>query len=94
MTDQNIEFVSEIEPRNRRPRSIDHEAIAKVLKSRPGSWAIVARYGKISPASVMSHAIRNSNRPAYQPIGSFESVSRTLQEGEAVVYARFVGEAQ
>jgi hypothetical protein len=67
-----------------------HTEAAQELRSRPGEWAIVSVYGTGGSSSAMARHIASGYVAAYQPPGAFEATSRTV-DGEARVYARYVG---
>jgi hypothetical protein len=68
-----------------------HTEAAKELKERPGEWAIVGVYAHSGSSSAVARQLRAGLIPAYAPAGTFEAMARTI-DGEARVYARFVGE--
>lgn len=70
----------------------DHAAIVAALRARPGEWAIVMTYEKVTTASVMAHSIKSARNVAYAPAGTFEAATRKI-DGEFRVYARYVGKA-
>jgi hypothetical protein len=78
--------------RNTSPRG-HHVEAAKQLEERPGEWAIVGKYAHSGSASAVARQVRSGLIPAYAPGGTFEAQARTV-DGEARVYARFVGERE
>lgn len=64
--------------------------IAAELKSRPDTWALVAR--GVSPAT--STSIRNGVITAFRPPGTFEArtANRSQAKNRCDVYARYVGD--
>ena len=77
------------EPPQTRSRH-DWPEIIKQLRKRPGKWAMVATYSKPQIAYSTARAVRDG---LYQGIeaGTVEARARTV-DGEARVYARYVGE--
>lgn len=71
--------------------SSDHERVAKVLRSRPGEWALIMT--GVAPGHVS--AIKKGQKAAYRPAGSFEAVQRASEtvKGKIDVYARYIGES-
>jgi len=69
----------------------DWPATVRALKARPGEWAMVIVFSK---ATVAASTARNVRDGKYYGIdaGTSEAVSRTI-DGEARVYARYVGES-
>lgn len=66
----------------------DWDTIADQLTGQPGRWARVAVAPNASTAAQMARRIRDG---LYDPLpAGFEATSRTV-EGEARVYARYVG---
>ena len=82
----------ETPPSPKRPNARHpHVTIAKLLKDRPGEWALTFT----NEGSATAHKIRNGLLPAYRPAGSFEATSRELDQktGRAErIYVRYVGE--
>lgn len=68
--------------------------IAEALKDRPGEWASVKEYdaAQSRTASVYAWAIKTARRSTFGPAGSFEAVTRKVDD-RIRVYARYVGEA-
>lgn len=67
----------------------DWDTIADQLVAQPGRWARVAVAPNASTAGQMAQRIRNGSYDAL-PAG-FDATARTV-DGEARVYARYVGE--
>lgn len=70
-----------------------HLEVAEELRSRPGEWAIISVYGTGASSAAMARHIEGGNVDAYEPAGTFEALARTV-DGQARVYARYVGEPQ
>jgi hypothetical protein len=85
-----LKFESPPPSRSASPKG-HHIEVAKELKERPGEWAIVGVYAHSGSSSAVARQLRAGLIPAYAPPGSFEAMARTI-DGEARVYARFVGE--
>jgi hypothetical protein len=69
----------------------DWQAIAKELKAWPGEWALVAVCASQTTAASTARYIRAGK---YKPLSSgFEATARTV-DGEARIYARYIGEAK
>jgi hypothetical protein len=68
-----------------------HTEAAKQMEARPGEWAIVGVYAHSGSASAVARQVRSGLISAYAPSGTFEAMARTV-DGEARVYARYVGE--
>lgn len=67
----------------------DSKVAAAALRQRPGEWALVA----VHPGgSVTAHMIRWGRIQAWHPKWSFDSTSRTVNDGLVAVYARYVGD--
>jgi hypothetical protein len=64
--------------------SLQHQGIAVMLRSRPGTWA---RIGSLSASYVST--IRQGRIAAYRPGGSYEA-----QAVNGQVYARYVGDPE
>ena len=68
----------------------DWEAISMELKACPGNWALVVICPNTATAGSTARHIRNG---LYEPLrAGFDAVARTI-DGEARVYARYVGGA-
>lgn len=67
----------------------DWVEIAKALKARPGEWAMVGVYPHAGIASGHAHRLAHGGYKGLRA-GVIEAVSRTV-DGEARVYARYVG---
>lgn len=74
-------------------RGTDWAAVAKALRWRPGKWALVVVCNNAVTAGAVARDIRVSKYPALRDRGPFEAVARSV-DGEARVYARYVGEAE
>jgi hypothetical protein len=74
-----------------RTRPIRHQPIADGLRSLPYQWAKVGNYRWLNSAKGTVHCIHTGVLPAYQPAGCFEAEIRLDSEGDAHVYARYVG---
>lgn len=71
--------------------SISHEDAAAKLRTAPGVWLMVGRYGTYDSARQVASQIRNGKRPAYRPPGAFRARTvSTVNRHE--VSACFVGE--
>lgn len=66
-------------------------AISAVLRGRPGEWAHVETKSNARLAAQTANCISKGVYAA-MPQGQFEAVSRAV-DGEARVYARYIGEA-
>lgn len=78
-------------PAKVRPVRGRHYLVAHRLRAKPGQWAVVGTYNGAESARATARHIRQGRLESYRPAGSFEAESRTV-DGEARVYARFVGE--
>lgn len=77
-------------PARMRGDRYDWVRIAKGLKAKPGKWALVAVCPNPTTAASTARHIREGK---YLPLAAdFDAVARTV-DGEARVYARYVGEA-
>lgn len=63
---------------------------ASQLRACPGQWAVICIKPHSRAAVAMASHISNGNLAAFRPAGTFEATSRTV-DGEARVYARYVG---
>lgn len=70
---------------------IRHQPIAEGLRALPGQWGEVGNYEWLGSAQNASRAIRQGLLPAYRPAGAFEAEIRRDAEGDAHVWARYVG---
>lgn len=78
--------------RNRsRTGRYDWYRIGAALKRRPRKWALVAVTTNATTANTMALGIRRGNYGGIFFHGQFEAAGRTI-DGEARVYARWVGE--
>lgn len=68
----------------------DWAAIAEALKARPQEWAMVAVLNNSVNAGSTARHIREGNYAALA--SGFDAVARTV-DGEARIYARFMGDA-
>jgi hypothetical protein len=68
----------------------DWHGIGTALMARPGVWALAAVYPSPASAASIAHQIRHGRFAVLRELGCFEAVLRTV-EGEARVYARYVG---
>lgn len=75
----------------RRRPLIRHQPIADGLRARPGQWGEVGNYRWLGSAKSAVHSIRIGILPAYQPAGAFEADIHRDGEGDAHVYARYIG---
>lgn len=88
-----MSIVFEEPPASKRgTKSIHHRRIAAVLRDRPGEWARVRTGTTRSSVDACAHQIRTGRLVPYGPARSFEAVARTMENGQYVVYARYVGE--
>lgn len=87
-----LEFVEELPPAKQLGRNASAwlEEAAE-LKAHKGHWAKLKTFAKSSGAGSLSSAIKAGKLAAFKPAGSFEAVSRTNDDGTAVVFARYVG---
>lgn len=70
---------------------IRHQPIAEGLRALPGQWGEVANYrGNVAAKSAV-YGIHTGSLPSYQPAGEFEAEVRYDAEGDAHVWARYVG---
>ncbi|MFI6443789.1 hypothetical protein [Kitasatospora sp. NPDC050543] len=74
-----------------RRHKILHAPIAEGLRALPGEWGLVDNYVWRSAARGTAHHIQTGALRAYQPAGSFEAEVRHDADGDALVYARYVG---
>lgn len=77
-------------PRRVTPKG-HHDAVAKQLRAKPRQWAIIGTYAHGGSSSAVAHQVRRGLIPSYNPAGTFEAQARNV-DGEARVYARYVGE--
>lgn len=77
----------------RRP-SVRHQPIAEGLRELPGSWGRVKNYEWLSAAKAAVRQIEQGALIAYQPAGSFEAEVRIGHDGDAFVWARYLGTAE
>lgn len=70
---------------------VDHRPIAEGLRAQPGQWGRVGNYWWRESAKHAVRMIRLGITPSYQPAGSFEAEVRIGHEGDAFVWARYVG---
>jgi len=75
---------------SRRP-NIRHQPIADGLRALPNQWGEVGNCEWLGSAKSAAHCIRIGALPAYQPAGSLEAEIRADDEGDAHVYARYIG---
>jgi hypothetical protein len=74
-----------------RHKHIRHEPIAEGLRSLPGEWGLVSNYVWQGAAKTTARSIETGRLISYQPAGTFEAEVRIGGEGDALVYARYVG---
>lgn len=74
-----------------RRTKIRHQPIADGLRALPGQWGEVGNYEWLGSAQSAAHCIRTGSLPAYQPATSFEAEIRHDDEGDAHVWARYIG---
>lgn len=67
-----------------------HAKAADTLRDRVGEWAVIDVSDRAPIAHSMASAIRTARLRPYAPAGSFEAVSRKVDD-EFRVYARYVG---
>jgi hypothetical protein len=67
-----------------------HQPIADGLRALPYQWGQVSDYPALYTALTVARNIRTGRYPAY-PAGDFEAEIRTGDEGEPIVYARYIG---
>ncbi|MCG6493389.1 hypothetical protein [Kitasatospora sp. A2-31] len=68
-----------------------HQPIADGLQALPGEWGLVGNYVWQGAAKTAARSIETGRLVAYQPAGSFEAQVRIGSEGDALVYARYIG---
>jgi hypothetical protein len=85
------ELKFETPPAQRRITWGRHYEVASRLRAKPGEWAVVGVYNASNTAASIARQVNRGAMAAYQPAGSFEAMSRTV-DGEYRAYARFVGE--
>jgi hypothetical protein len=71
---------------------VRHQPIADECRANPGQWEPVRAYPARYVALSMARSIRVASLPAYQPEGAFDAEVRTDQDGDAVVWARYVAQ--
>lgn len=86
------ELKFETPPAQRRITWGRHHEVASKLRAKPGEWAVVGVYNASNTAASIARQVNRGAMTAYQPAGSFEAMSHTV-DGEPRVYVRFVGEA-
>lgn len=89
VTAWSLRFESPAPQPPRLPESLT--AVAAALRTRPGEWALLGRYGTSGMARQTAYEIRHGHLPAFR--GGFEAQAKTLF-GEYRVYARHTGGAQ
>jgi hypothetical protein len=67
--------------------------VGDALRARPGQWARIAEYPGRPVASMLVVRIRTGAVRYWQPAGSFEAVSRTVDD-KTCVFARYVGDGE
>lgn len=72
-------------------RAYDWAAIGAALKAKPGQWALAVVCPNTATAGSTARYVRAGAYHALRELGRFEATARTV-EGEARVYARYVGE--
>jgi hypothetical protein len=70
---------------------IRHEPIAEGLRALPGQWGEVGNYQWRGSAQSAIRCILAGVLPSCQPAGAFEAEIRLDSEGDAHVWARYVG---
>lgn len=78
-------------PAGLRGATYDWAIIGKRLKERPGEWAMVAVCPNSPTAGNTARYIREGKYRALRALGVYDATARTIQ-GEARVYARYIGE--
>jgi len=80
-------------PLPRRGIDIDWSEIADQLRARPGEWAIVRSADKSKRSTMASNAsnIQRGALAQFRPPRSFQAATRIV-DGQACLYARYVGE--
>lgn len=73
------------------PAVRDWESIVADLRSKPGEWGLVALCNNRGTASQVANALRTCEYAALWRNGPFEATARHV-DGEARVYARYVGD--
>lgn len=68
----------------------NHGAIAKALKDNPGAWARIGTYASPGSCGSMVVYVKKGLAKAYEPAGTFEAVSRSM-DGQYHLFARYVG---
>jgi hypothetical protein len=70
---------------------IHHAPVAEGLRALPGQWGLVDNYVWRSAASGTARHIESGHLTAYLPAGAFEAEVRYDADGDAHVYARYIG---
>ncbi|MEV4741626.1 hypothetical protein [Streptomyces sp. NPDC049555] len=66
--------------------------VAEELRNHQGQWARIADYDSPNLASNYCHRIRHGKAAAFRPAGTFESMTRTGEDGRVYLWARYIGE--
>jgi hypothetical protein len=75
----------------KRHPQVRHAPIAAALRETPGEWALVGNYVWQGAGTSAARVITIGRLRSYQPAGSFEAEVRIGHEGDAFVWARYVG---
>jgi hypothetical protein len=75
----------------KRHPQVRHAPIAAALKETPGVWALVGNYVWQGAGASAARVINVGLLPSYRPAGAFEAEVRIGHEGDAFVWARYVG---
>ncbi|MGW0731886.1 hypothetical protein [Streptomyces sp. NPDC002851] len=65
---------------------------AAALRERHDEWAHIANLGNLNRATNLSYRIRTGRHAAFRPAGTFEARARSVDDGTADVYARYIGD--
>jgi hypothetical protein len=78
------------ESRGKRGVSKRNRDISEKLRKRQGEWAWVHTSATRGAAASLAHHIKVGTSPSFRPAGSFEAISRVVNE-QCRVYARYIG---
>ncbi|MFI6469896.1 hypothetical protein ACIBL5_06475 [Streptomyces sp. NPDC050516] len=79
------------EPLPAQHRSQEAHQAAADLRERPGEWAHLVTLKNLNRATNLGHRIRTGKHVAFRPAGTFEARARSVGDGTADVYARYIG---
>lgn len=79
------------EPLPTQRRSQEAHQAAADLRERPGEWAHLHTLKNLNRATNLGHRIRTGKHAAFRPAGAFEARARSVGDGTADVYARYIG---